>query len=279
MTAPSERPEPHTIERWAHDYVLAEDWATKLRPPAPPERFAAQPSPLRAEAPGRGREFVLSDSGHKSTGSSALRSPLARAKLLHTFLHHELQAAELMAWAICAFPDAPVALRRGLLAILHDELRHMRLYAALLERRGHLPGSFPVRDWFWQRVPTVPDMRGFLATLGLGFEGANLDHASRFAARFRDAGDEEAADVQARIAREEIPHVRFAARWFRALSPEPLEGRAFFEAFRAALPAPLSPMVMRGRPLARAARAQAGLDQPYLDALETWEPDPCAPSS
>lgn len=279
VTTPSELPEPSSIERWAHDYVLAEDWAYKLRPPALPERFASTERALRIPAPGRGAGFVLSDSGHKSTGSSALRSPLARAKLMHTFLHHELQAAELMAWAVCAFPEAPVALRRGLLAILHDELRHMRLYAALLEARGHAPGSFPVRDWFWQRVPTVPDMRGFLATLGLGFEGANLDHASRFAERFREAGDDEAADVQARIAREEIPHVRFAARWFRELSPSPLEGSELFEAFRLALPAPLSPMVMRGRPLARAARAQAGLDERYLDALETWEPDPCAPSS
>jgi uncharacterized ferritin-like protein (DUF455 family) len=275
----SEPPEPNTIERWAHDYVLADDWTYKLRPPATPARFANPPQALRLAAPGRGPGFVTSDSGHKSTGSSALRSPLARAKLLHTFLHHELQAAELMAWAVCAFPEAPVALKRGLVAILHDELRHMRLYAELLERRGHAPGSFPVRDWFWKRVPTVPDVRGFLATLGLGFEGANLDHASRFAERFREAGDDEAGEIQARIAREEIPHVRFATRWFRTLSPVPLEGRALFEAFRAALPAPLSPMVMRGRPLARDARIEAGLDEAYLDALEAWDPDPCTPSS
>jgi uncharacterized ferritin-like protein (DUF455 family) len=264
--------EEGSIEAWARDYVLADTWQAKLSPPRVPERFARAAVALRLGAPGRGAGFALSSSGHKSTGSSALRSPTARAKLLHTFLHHELQAAELMAWAICAFPEAPTALRRGLLAILHDELRHMRLYAATLEARGHAPGAFPVRDWFWQRIPSVVDLRGFLATLGLGFEGANLDHAARFAERFREAGDDEAAALQERIAREEIPHVRFALRWFRELSPGPLEGEALFEAFRLALPAPLSPLVMRGRPLAREARGDAGLDVAYLDALERWEP-------
>ncbi len=55
---------------------------------------------------------------------------------------------------------------------------------------------------------------GFVAALGIGLEGANLDHTARFAERFRAVGDEAGAALQERICAEEVPHVRFAASWF-----------------------------------------------------------------
>jgi uncharacterized ferritin-like protein (DUF455 family) len=192
---------------------------------------------------------------------------------MHTFLHHELQAAELMAWALLAFPEAPTELRRGLVRVIGDEIRHMGMYASYLRDRGFEPGCFPVRDWFWERLPSVPSIEAFLATLGLGFEGANLDHAMRFAARFRSAGDEEAARIEERVGLEEIPHVRFALRWFVELTPQIRDdrGRSLFDAWCASLPAPLSPIVMRGAPLARNLRRRAGLDDAFVDALERYE--------
>ena len=174
-----------SIESWARAYVEATTYADKLAPPAPPRDFEPELVAVRLSAPGRGPELRVQAHGEKSSGGSALRSPLRRARLVHTFLHHELGAAELMAWAILAFPEAPVALRRGLVQILLDEVRHMNLYADYLTAHGYRPGSFPVRDWFWERIPSVPDVVGFLATMGIGFEGANLDHATRFAERFR----------------------------------------------------------------------------------------------
>ena len=59
----------------------------------------------------------------KSPGPEAIRVPKRRAELLHTFLHHELQAAELMCWAILAFPETPEAFRLGLLGVARDEIR------------------------------------------------------------------------------------------------------------------------------------------------------------
>lgn len=53
----------------------------------------------------------------------------------------------------------------------------------------------------------------FVVVLGVGFEGANLDHTLRFAERFRAIGDEAGARLQERVGEEEIPHVRFALRW------------------------------------------------------------------
>jgi uncharacterized ferritin-like protein (DUF455 family) len=183
---------------------------------------------------------------------------------MHTFFHHELQAAELMGWAILAFPDTPLAFRRGLLRILEDERRHARMYADYLADLGHPVGSFGVRDWFWERVPRVTDAAGFVAVMGMGFEGANLDHSARFAAWFREAGDAAGGALQEQVGQEEIPHVRFALRWFERFTGAP----PTFEAWRRALPAPLTPLVMRGRPVHRGPRREAGMTDRFLDALE-----------
>ncbi len=203
----------------------------------------------------------------KAARTRGVGSPQSRARQLHVFLHHELQAAELMCWALLAFPDTPRAFREGLLRITLDEVRHMGLYRAHIESLGHHVGEFPVRDWFWERVPSCRLPEQFVAVMGLGFEGGNLEHARSFAARFRAAGDEEGAAIQERVAREEIAHVRFGAEWFRHFA-----GGLDFERWREALPEPLSPMLMRGKPLDREARSAAGLDDDFLDALESWTP-------
>jgi uncharacterized ferritin-like protein (DUF455 family) len=190
---------------------------------------------------------------------------------VHTFLHHELQAAELMAWALLAFPETPLAFRRGLLAILRDEIRHMNVYRGYLRELGYEAGDFPVRDWFWERVPQAPSARHFIAVMGIGFEGGNLDHAPRFAARLRSVGDERGAAMVARVGREEIPHVRFALRWFSELAGEP--GPVDFGVWTEHLPRPLSPMVMHGRPIDVEGRLHAGFPPRFMDDLQRWKPD------
>jgi uncharacterized ferritin-like protein (DUF455 family) len=125
-----------------------------------------------------------------------------------------------------------------------------------------------VRDWFWERVPSARDPIAFLGMLGIGFEGANLDHTRRFADAFRAAGDEAGARLQEIVGDEEVPHVRFAAHWIEAWTGAPPS----FDAWRARIPDPLTPIVMRGRPLDRARRRDAGLSDAFLDELERWEP-------
>jgi uncharacterized ferritin-like protein (DUF455 family) len=262
-------PPPGTVERWAWDYVSTTSFAHKLAPPAPPAQWEEATPARRVAAPGRPPELTLVARAPKSRGLSTAEG---RARALHTFLHHELQAAELMAWALLAFPGAPRGLREGLVRIALDEVRHMALYARQIERLGHRVGAFPVRDWFWERVPSCASPASFLATMGLGFESANLEHTASFAARFRDAGDEEGARAQDIVGLEEIAHVRFGARWFIELT-----GGLDFDTWQRALAPPLSPLLMSGRPLQREARARAGMPEAFLDRLDAWQPD--APGS
>ena len=107
-----------------------------------------------------------------------------------------------------------------------------------------------------------------MALLGLGFEGGNLDHAPLWAERFRAVGDEEGARVQELVGREEVAHVAFARRWFERLTGEELD----YDRWCAALPAPLTPALLRGRPLNLAARRRAGLSEEFLARLDAEPP-------
>jgi len=257
-------PPPDTVEGWAWHFIHTTSLEEKLAPSEVPDRWEVRPAPRRVTRPGRPAELRVVGKALKVRG---LASATGRARVLHTFLHHELQAAELMAWALLAFPNAPGELRAGLARIAWDEVRHMRMYVEEIARLGHRVGDFAVRDWFWERVPLCAGPEAFVATMGLGFEGANLDHSASFAARFRTAGDEAGALAQERVGLEEIGHVRFGARWFSELT-----GSLAFDAWRARLPAPLSPMLMRGKPLRRDARARAGMPPEFLDRLDAWQP-------
>lgn len=259
-------PPAGTVERWAWDYVCCEELEGKLRPPPLPETWEPEIAPVRRlDVPGRPPELRVVSKAIKTRG---LAAPSGRARALHTFFHHELQAAELMAWAMLAFPDTPREFRRGLARIAQDEIRHMHLYSGHITRLGFGIGQFAVRDWFWERVPRCADAASFVATMGLGVESANLEHAASFAARFREAGDEEGARIQEQVCSEEIGHVRFGVTWFRAF-----RSNLDFQTWRLALPAPLTPMLMRGKPLQREARLRAGQSETFVDELEAWQPD------
>lgn len=271
-------PPAGTLERWCFELVTTRELARKLAPPAPPalargaRAWEEHPAPRRLHAPGRPPELERAPRAARTPGAGALARPAGRARLLHAFAHHELQAAELFAWAVLAFPATPRAFRAGLVRLALEELAHLRAYAERLEALGSRYGAFPVRDWFWERVPGVRDAAGFVALLGLGLEGANLEHSARFAVLLRAAGDEQAALLLERVEREEVRHVAFARRWFERLSGAPLD----YARWRAALPAPLTPALLRGVPLNRAARARAGLDAAFLDRLAAEPPTSAA---
>jgi len=105
------------IEGWAETYIRSEDLTLKLVPPIPPRQFRAGFTGLRVDKPGRPPELRPARRGQRTPKQEALEQPYFRARTLHAFLHHELQAAELMCWAILAFADAEPEFRRGLLGI------------------------------------------------------------------------------------------------------------------------------------------------------------------
>ncbi len=260
-----------TLERWAFDYVTSVSLEHKLSPPPPPTQARASTAPpatsVRAAGPGRPPELRVVGKVKLARGARALGEPRRRAQLFHTFLHHELQAAELMAHVLCVFPDTPRAFKLGLLRVFFDEIRHLELYRGHLAALGYPVGAFPVRDWFWERLGGVTTPLAFVSAMGVGFEGGNLDHCARFASELAAAGDLDGAAIVRRVGEEEVMHVRFAMVWFARFSGAPLRR---LDQLRAALPPPLTPSVMRGVTMDHAARLRAGYTVELLDELEAF---------
>jgi uncharacterized ferritin-like protein (DUF455 family) len=261
----AQRFDPMTVQAWARAYIESTSLEAKLAPPTRPSVWDEHALPLKLCTPGRPPMWLQTARVKKLRKGGAFTQPERRAELVARMFGHELQAAELMAWALLAFPETPRAYKQGLLGVMDDEIRHMNTYAKYLQTLGFSPMDFPARDWFWERIPSVQTPEGFCATMGIGFEGGNLDHASRFVAQFKRARDDEGAAMLETVHEEEIPHVRFAMHWF-----ERFTGGLSFETWRASLPPPLSPWVMKGTPMDHAGRTRAGFAPDFLGELERW---------
>ena len=239
----------------------------KLAPSPAPERWEDGPPVAPPERAGEARRASRRSQSRRRP--AACRRRAGRARALHTFLHHELQAAELMAWAILAFPDTPRDFRAGLVRIALDEVRHMRLYAradrAARASRGRASpcatgsgsgsclvlGSPVLRRDDGARVrEREPGAHGFLRRA--------LPRGGRRGGRARPGDRGSGGD---------------RARALRCALVRPVHGRARLrERGALALPVPLSPLLMRGRPLQRDARLRAGFSEDFLDGSTHGNP-------
>ncbi|MGE5191368.1 MAG: ferritin-like domain-containing protein [Deltaproteobacteria bacterium] len=197
-----------------------------------------------------------------------LADPGRRAVTHHIMANHELQALEVMAFVLRAFPEAPGEFRMGLARIMGDEQRHTRLHLERLAELGMRFGDIPVNGYFWSKAQEFKSLLNYLAGLPLTFEGRNLDHTLEFEEWFRRAGDAKSAGVMRAIHRDEIQHVAFGVHWLRRLkSPDLSE----WEAYESALKWPLRPEKSRGRSFHREPRLAAGMSPEFVDRLEALD--------
>ena len=250
---------------YARSIVTSLTLEAKLEPP--PDGLVLEDAglPLVLAAPGRPPGLVIVPSRQaKVPPIEGMRDPSQRARILHALANHELQAIELFAWALLAFPDAPTAFRRGLVAILADEQRHLELYRARLAAHRVAFGDFPVTGHFWNKLDHLTGPLEFVCAMSLTFENANLDFAGDYAAAARAAGDDATAAALERVHADEIGHVHFGWVWMQKLAGD----RDPWLTYTAHLHPPLGPHRARGARFDREARQRAGLDERFIDALE-----------
>lgn len=256
MTAPA------TLHEFCRGVLERGDLASKLAPPPPNLPDPRLPAHA-VSAPTRDADIALGPGADKLPRPAALHDPKARARCLARFAHHELQAAELFAWALLRWPELPGALRRALVGVLVDEQRHCALYLERLASLGSRLADHPRPGYFWRHSELLARAgpRAFLCAMGLTLEQANLDFASLYRDGFEAAGDLESAAVCERVHRDEIRHVRLAARWLTRLSP----GRSDLDAYLESVPFPFAANRAKGRRFDADARRAAGLSGAFID--------------
>ena len=187
-----------------------------------------------------------------------------RAVAHHIMANHELQALEVMAFVLLAFPEAPSEFRRGLIDVMVDEQRHTLMHVERANALGLQFGDLPVNCYIWKKAMAYENVLDYLAGLPLTFEGRNLDHTNEFEVAFREAGDAKSAGVMRVIHNDEIRHVAFGIDWLRKLKPE---GQSDWDAWCDHLHYPVRPAIARGETFDREARLAAGLSPEFIDRI------------
>ena len=223
--------------------------------------------PCRVERPGRPANLTFAPrrTAPALPRPARWRDPRQRGVVHHILANHELQALEVMAWVLLAFPAAPPEFRRGLLTVIADEQRHTRMHIERAAKHGVKFGDLPVNSYIWTKAMAFQNLLDYLAGLPLVLEGANLDHSLEFAEIFESVGDERSAAVLRTIHHDEIRHVAFGIEWLRRLKPS---DQSDWDAFASHLHWPLRPEKARGTNFQRAARLSAGLSPEFVDRLE-----------
>jgi uncharacterized ferritin-like protein (DUF455 family) len=179
--------------------------------------------------------------------------------------NHELQALEVMAWVLLAFPQAPKEFRLGMAQVMQDEQRHTLMHMERADALGVTFGELPVNCYIWKKAQSFQSVLDYLAGLPLTFEGRNLDHTLEFEDYFLKAGDPKSAAIMKAIHRDEISHVAFGLEWLRRLKPE---GVSEWDAYVEHLHYPLRPDKSVGDVFHVEPRLAAGMTVEFINRLQ-----------
>lgn len=256
----------------AERVLLSPELEIKLWPPESELTDAAPGPAVRHPLPARSAnlQFAPPRRSPSMPRGEALRDPRKRAIAHHVMANHELQALEVMAWMLCAFPEAPAEFRSGLAWVMQEEQQHTRMHVERARRLGLEFGDLPVNCYIWKKAMEFQSPLDYLAGLPLVFEARNLDHTLEFAAEFEAAGDLRSAALMRTIHADEIRHVAFGIDWLRRLKPAE---QSEWDAFAAHLHWPLRPSKARGDVFQHEARRSAGLTDDFIAQLRAAAAD------
>ncbi|MCA9058446.1 MAG: DUF455 family protein, partial [Planctomycetaceae bacterium] len=205
------------LRQFAEQVLLSDSVARKTAKLAEPLSDDSPGTARRVDCPVRppNLQFAARRTAPAMPKGPALVAPERRAIAHHIMANHELQALEIMAMILLAFPDAPKEFRMGMARIMEDEQRHTRMHAQRCQELGVEFGDYPVNAWIWQKAQDFTSELEYCAGLPLVFEGANLDHTVEFENYFTAAGDRRSAAIMRAIHKDEIRHVEFGIHWLR----------------------------------------------------------------
>lgn len=153
---------------------------------------------------------------HEYTGYS----DVARRERLHRHMNNEIGGIEIAAQMLVDFPDAPWELRMELARQTWDETRHVQVLYRRLQQLGGYKGEFPVSNFEWCVTGALEHIAARLAVQNRTLEAGQMDILGKITTSWREAGDDETAQMLEGILADEIQHVRFANQWIRRMVDE-----------------------------------------------------------
>ncbi len=265
--------EAHTVSEFAQRVLLSTSLEEKLTH-APPSLILDPPkkgSFKTPTTPGRPDHLKPRPNNGKSPFPSddQIHNEEQRGILLHFFANHELLAVELMALALLKFPDAPDAFRKGVLHTLQEEQDHTRWYLERMKSCGLNFGDYHLSPMIWSHISSMESPLDYVSRLSLTFEQANLDYAKHYSKVLTEAGDQESADLLAKIYKDEIAHVGHGLKWLRRWKEN---AQSDWDAWNKQLHFPLSPIRAKGMtPFNEEGRRKAGLDENFIASLKRFQ--------
>ena len=243
------------------------------------QKLAHPTAPLTDERPGQPllwRHPARPDGLSISSARQARVPPISRMgrrehriRILHAFANHELQAAELYAWALLAFADANPELRRDLLDVLLDEQRHTRMYISRLKAHGCTLGAYPVSGYFWTKSRDWTTPLRFVCAMSLTFENANLDYTTEYSEAANAVDDEKTAALIEQVHADEVRHVAFGWKWLQRLKSPSISD---WDAYCSNVTWPVRPGLSRGSTFHESGRVAAGLSPEFIAKLRQTPP-------
>ncbi len=254
------------LRAFAEMVLLNPSLADKLRRVKEPFTDAAPGSALRAVEPARPENlrFANRRAAPSMPHPDTFVEPRRRAIAHHIMANHELQALEVMAWTLLAFPEAPSEFRLGLTRVMEDEQRHTMMHIERSAALGIAFGDLKVNCYIWKKAMDFVSVLDYLAGLPLTFEGRNLDHTLEFEQYFLAVGDLKSAAMMRQIHKDEIEHVAFGYEWLRRLKPAEVSD---WDAYCQSLHWPLRPDKSVGDIFHTAPREAAGLSTEFIEHL------------
>lgn len=254
------------LRAFAEKVLFSDDLASKLERVTSPLTDNEPGMPVRVVEPVRpaNLQFAPRRAAPSMPHPSTLRDTRKRAIAHHILANHELQALEVMASVMLAFPDAPTEFRMGMAEVMADEQRHTRMHADHAAALGITFGELPVNCYIWKKAQEFQSVLDYLAGIPLTFEGRNLDHTLEFEEYFQTAGDPKSAAIMLAIHKDEIHHVSFGLKWLRILKAP---GESDWDAYLQHLHWPLRPDKSIGDVFHTEPRIAAGMTPDFIEQL------------
>lgn len=258
------------LQQFARQILLTPELGQKLKRPELPFTDLEPGEAVRVETPARSADlqFASPRTAPSMPKPGGFAQQERKATAHHIMANHELQALEVMAMVLLAFPEAPQDFRMGLAEIMMDEQRHTRLHAERASELGIEFGQLPVNSYIWTKAAEYSSTLEYVAGLPLVFEGANLDHTVELQQLFLKHGDQKGANIMKAIHLDEIRHVQFGYEWLKRLKDPGMDD---FDAWLKALHWPVRPLLAVGSDIQVEARRAAGMEEDFLQKLLDWQ--------